>query len=102
MRMVTVLLLFCASLRSARTSSAKIFAEGSKGDKDWQFVFGKPFRYLRFLPLVRFVSGRFERAVFRWPVSYRRGKFRVARDQIGGFKFSFAGQCPRVASDIAE
>jgi hypothetical protein len=64
MRMVTALLLFCASLRSARTSSAKIFAEGSKGNKGWEFVFGNPFRYLRFLLLIHFASGRFESAVF--------------------------------------
>jgi hypothetical protein len=44
----------------------------------------------------------FERAVLRWSLSHQRGKFNFARDQIRSLKFSFAHQCSRVPTDVAE
>src|SRR5215813_13704248 len=43
-----------------------------------------------------------KRAVFGWSLPHERGKFHFTRDQIAGLKFSFAGQCPRVAPYVAE
>jgi hypothetical protein len=49
-----------------------------------------------------FFSNGFERAVFRWSLSDQREKIHFADDRIGGFKFAFAHQCPRVAPHIAD
>src|SRR6266478_8315877 len=93
--------LFLCGLKKASQSRCELRERWRIGDYEPFVRRRKARRSMRRFSLF-YCTDRFERAVSGWALSHRRRKFHFARDQIGGFEFPVAGQCPRVAPYIAE